>query len=397
MERRKFIGGMVGGAALGPAGAGLAAEDSAKPAPLVRTPAAIMAPRPDGVEVVWAVSRLARGRVEWKGADGSSGVAGTDDHGMVPQGDSILRARLAGLKPGGDYQLRTVTEAFGGGGERVEGDWKPFRTLDPTAAASRFAVWNDTHENAETLGRLHAATPSVDFLVWNGDVTNDWHQAEWLVPTLLDPGGRDVTAGRPLLLVWGNHDVRGKWAYKVPEMVATPGGRPFYAFRSGPLAVVCLHTGEDKPDSHPSFGGRVAMEALRREQTEWLRDVIARPGFRDAPFRAVFCHIPLRWTNEVPEVDYAGGGYDFFSRFSREAWHDLLVEWKTQVVVSGHTHRPAWIPANEAFPYAQMTGGGPQPDRATWIDGRADGESFSLVMKNLAGETVEQAVFKPLA
>ncbi|HTU99807.1 MAG TPA: hypothetical protein VMF13_04660, partial [Luteitalea sp.] len=121
------------------------------------------------------------------------------------------------------------------------------------------------------------------------------------------------------------------------DVVATPSTRPFYAFRSGPLAAICLHTGEDKPDSHPSFGGRVAFDALRQEQADWLAGVIQEPAFRDAPYRMVFCHIPLRWLDESPQ-DYAATGFDRHSGRSRAAWHRSLVEWRTQLVVSGHTH-----------------------------------------------------------
>ena len=391
------MGTLTGGTMAGAAGLSTAQDQTAEASPLVKTPAVIMAPRADSVEVVWAVSKLARGHVEWKAADGSRGTAGADRFGFVPQGDEILRVKVSGLKPGGSYELRTVTDAADGK-DRHESPWKRFRSLDPSAEETKFVVWNDTHQNEATIKQLHASTPKGgDFLLWNGDTCNDWHQEDWLVPTLLHPAGQDVSEDRPLLLVWGNHDVRGKWAFKVPEMVATPDGRPFYAFRSGPMAVICLHTGEDKPDNHPSFGGRVAFEKLRKEQGEWLKEVIARPEFRDAPYRVVFCHIPLRWKKEVPDAGYEKGGYDAFSRFSREAWHDALVAWKTQVVISGHTHQTAWLPGTAEFPYAQLVGGGPQPERATWIEGKADANALTFVMKNLEGKVIEQVEFKPIA
>ena len=102
MKRRGFLGKVAGGAVAGTAGISAAQEaaGATESLPLVMTPAVIMAPRPDGAEVVWAVSRLARGRVEWKGEDGSSGTAGADRFGFVPQGDEILRVKLSGLKPG---------------------------------------------------------------------------------------------------------------------------------------------------------------------------------------------------------------------------------------------------------------------------------------------------------
>jgi predicted phosphodiesterase len=394
MKRRKFFGTVAGGAAIG--GAGLIRAAEAAAGERVRSPAVLMAPREDGAEVVWAVSGLCRGHVEWKGEDGSSGRAGADCYGMVPQGEEILRVRLDGLKAGMKYDLRTVTE---GDGNKTVGEWKPFQTLDPAAKSTTFVIWNDTHQNDETIRRLHQSTPRGDFLIWNGDTCNDWHQEDWLVPTLLNPAGQDVSAGRPLFLVWGNHDVRGKWAFRLPEMIATPDGRPYYAFRSGPVAAICLHTGEDKPDSHPSFGGRVAFDKLRSDQTEWLKEVTAVPAFRDAPYRVAFCHIPLRWKVErkLEAADYESGGYDYYSRRSRDAWHESLVGWGVQVVISGHTHQAALLPANTDFPYAQLVGGGPKPEQATWIEGKADGKELKLEVRNLEGNILHELTLPAMA
>ena len=106
-----------------------------------------------------------------------------------------------------------------------------------------------------------------------------------------------------MFITWGNHDVRGAHAFKMPGHVATPEGRPFYAFRSGPVAVICLHTGEDKPDDHPSFKGRVAFDALRAEQARWLAETIRRPELKDAPYRVV---LPLQQIRALRER-YPGG------------------------------------------------------------------------------------------
>jgi hypothetical protein len=396
MKRRGFLGTVAG--TTGAGSLNLIAQESENQPDLIKSPAVLMAPRPDGIEVVWAVSALARGRVEWRSANGSSGSAATDRYGLVPQGDEILRVRLDGLTPGTDYEVRTLTESADQK-SRIESPWKKFRTLDPNASTSSFVVWNDTHQNEETLKRLHTNTPKGDFLLWNGDLCNDWHQEEWLVPTLLNPAGQDVTDGRPMLLVWGNHDVRGKWAYRVPEMIATPDGRPYYAFRNGPVAIICLHTGEDKPDDHPSFGGRVAFEQLRAEQAKWLEEIITQPEFRDAPYRVVCCHIPLRWKKEriIERADYGNGNYDSYSKMSRDVWHDSLVAWKAHVVISGHMHETANIPANEQFPYAQIVGGGPKPSSATWMEVNANQEELIVSVKNLDGKEMERRVFQPLS
>jgi predicted phosphodiesterase len=396
MKRRHFIGAL----AATTVSTAWAAETNSPttPAvpslPLVRTPLVLMAPRADGLEAVWAVNRSSKGRLEWESADGEKGHAGMDAFGFVPQDDGVLRVRLAGLKPGTAYRVRSVTTAADND-ETVTSAWKNFRTLNPLGDKTRFVVWNDTHINNPTIQKLHEVTPTADFLVWNGDTCNDWTKEELLVPTLLHPGERDITDGRPLFLTWGNHDVRGPRAFRVASLVATPEGRPFYTFRSGPVAAICLHTGEDKPDAHPGFRGRVAFEALRAEQAKWLAEIIRRPEFRDAPYRVIFCHIPLRWRNETLP-DYSKGGFDHFSERSRTAWHDSLVAWKTQLIISGHTHSPGWFPANEQFPYGQLVGGGPLLKAATWMEGTADARTLNLKVRSLAGEQLYEVSFPPV-
>jgi hypothetical protein len=138
----------------------------------------------------------------------------------------------------------------------------------------------------------------------------------------------------------------------------------------------------------------VACEPLRREQAGWMREhVLKTPELRDAPYRVVFCHIPLRWKieNEV------GREYDSFSRRSRELWHETLVAWGAQVVISGHMHETHWMEGTKEFPYAQLVGGGPKPEAATYMEAHADASRLEITMKNLAGEVVHQPVFKPLA
>lgn len=396
MKRRGFIATSLGGI-LGTGAVTAVAQEAVKVAgPLLRTPLNLMAPREDGLVAVWAVSELCRGWVEWRSAGGEEkGKAAMTGAGFVPQGDEIFRVDLAGLKSGKEYEVRAVVEAVEGG-RKEESDWRKFRTLDAGAKSTRFVVWNDTHEHNETIAKLDDATPQADFFVWNGDTCNNWNTEEMLIPTLLHPAGRDITKGRPMLLVPGNHDVRGQFGFRVPQIIGMTADRPYCAFRSGPVAVICLHTGEDKPDDHPSFKGRVAFEELRKVQTAWLEQTIRRPEIKDAPYRIVFCHIPLRWIKEPETVDYANKGFDHYSKRSRDAWHDLLVKWKAQVIISGHTHNAQYLPATDKFPYAQLVSGGPKLEVARWIEGVADGKELKLTVRDLAGVVTHEAQFEPV-
>jgi hypothetical protein len=395
MNRRHFISTLATTAA---ASSRVKAQDApAAPtisAPLTRTPLVLMALRTDGAEAIWAVNQLSKGRLELEMPGGSIKTIAADRFGFVPQSSDVLRIRMDDLKPGQSYRVRAITTAAGSG-EQFISDWKSFRTLNPSSTTTSFVVWNDTHMNDETIQKLHGVTPPADFLIWNGDTCNDWKSPDILIPTLLHPGNCDITAGRPLFLTMGNHDVRGPHAFKLPEIIATPDNRPFYAFRAGPVAAIFLHTGEDKPDDHPSFQGRVAFDQLRREQSAWLADTIRQSEFRDAPYRIIICHIPLRWLNETPP-DYTRTGFDHFSLRSRDAWHQSLVDWKAQLIISGHTHRNALIAGTDQYPYAQITGGGPQPNSATWMKAVATAEEFHLQVSGLDGVIRHEIKLNPV-
>lgn len=384
MNRRIFITQAATSTAV-IANAHTSAPDVGEPLPLVTTPPVVMAPRMDGAEIVWGVSRHARGWVEVKRAAEMQRFGGTA-FGFSTQSDKALRVRLTGLDEGMEFTYRTVTEAMAGPATVETSEWRTSRTLHAKAKTTHFAVWNDTHLHDDTIAQLHAQTPSVDFLLWNGDICNDWVKDEIIIPALLHPAGTDFTAQRPLVFVWGNHDLRGAYGYHLQDYAASPEGRSYFAFRSGPVAVVCLNTGEDKADAHPSFKGRVACEPLRREQAKWLRDhVMTAPELRYAPYRIVFCHLPVRWKDESGE-----GTYDGFSKRSRDLWHDALVQWGAQVVISGHTHEHHWMDATKEFPYAQLIGGGPTPDTATIIEGDANATRLRLTMRALDGKQLLQ-------
>lgn len=155
-------------------------------------------------------------------------------------------------------------------------------------------------------------------------------------------------------------------------------GAYYYTFRRGPLGVLVLDTGEDKPDDHPVYGGLNDFAAFRTKQAEWLAGAIEAPAFKGARFKVLFCHIPLCWIREKETGSFCGDG--------RKKWHDLLVRAGVQLVISGHTHEPAWMPAEKGRPYGQLIAGGPKPTAATYIRGRATADGLTVTQYKLSGE-----------
>ena len=180
------------------------------------------------------------------------------------------------------------------------------------------------------------------------------------------------------------------------------GAAPPVSLRPIPLSI-----GEPR-HTPPAFVAEDLVRALGESLGSYpvalglpqLREAIARADMRDAPYRVVVCHIPLRWLDES-EVDYDNEGYDSFSKMSRDEWHDALVEWGAQVVLSGHMHETAWIPASEEFPYAQLVSGGPvadvsSPEAASWVEAAADQRELVLTMRDLGGTVITEARLTPL-
>jgi acid phosphatase type 7 len=314
--------------------------------------------------------------------------------GLLPYDPHALKFRLPPIPPGVTLQYRVTVRRI-----RFEDAYHIFpeetgtsqthsvRTLDPSAKETRFIVWNDTHENLETIRALHEQTVAYrpDFLLWNGDQTNDIYEDARIKGQILSPGGLAIAADWPLAYLRGNHDVRGPAARHLPRFTGTPGDRFYSAFRSGPLAVLMMDTGEDKPDDHPVFGGLAAFQPMRRRQTEWLAGVIRELWFREAPFRVLFCHIPLWWSDEATDF-----GHWRFSKVCREAWLPLLVEAGVKLVVSGHTHEHAWLSAGADRAIGQLIGGGPKPQDATMIEGVATARRLTMTMKTLDGAVAQQ-------
>ncbi len=343
-------------------------------------------PAPDAVTVMWAANAPATGWVEYGETEQLGQLARGWDQGLLPFEDRYMKIRLQGLKPGTRYFYRVRSEyTVYDWHKGILCDTEPaavseiysFTTHDTRAAETRFTIWNDTHEQPDTLRALHAAHEKSpgDFMVWNGDLATDLYSEEMMLEQYLNPAGLPFAARTPYYFVRGNHDTRGPYARGITRVTDVPEDRFYYSFRQGPLAVIVLDTGE--PEADPVFSKLSDFEPFRAQQALWLAKAIERPEFAGAPYRLLICHIPLWWKNERRTGTYCMD--------ARVKWHDLLVKGRIQAVISGHTHEPDCYRANERHPYVQLIGGGPRPAWATYIQGHADKDRLKLTQYKLSG------------
>ncbi len=358
----------------------------------------VTGPAPQSLAVLQPLQRAAIGYLEYAIEDGPYQRVDGERAGMLPLAEHVLKFRLPSIPGGKKVRYRCVVRTIGWvkvkqfyHGELKAGEWQTgpeysFRTLDAAAERTTFAVWNDTHENAETLRALHSATDALapDFLLWNGDQSNDVHFEKDMAGQFLSPAGLNIAEKWPLAYVRGNHDVRGPAASHLANFTGTPADRFYYAFRSGPVAALVMDTGEDKPDDTMYFGGMAAFQRMQEQQAEWLASVTREQWFREAPHKVLFCHIPLWFTRDIFPTQRRWECHDV----CRKLWVPGLVEAGVKLVISGHTHSFRWMPAKVDQPIAQLIGGGPQPGSATFIRGEATRESLHLRMSKLDGTVV---------
>jgi hypothetical protein len=419
MNRRTFLA----TAALGSAGLPLAAQNysdytkdprpdvaegtwtaGSAPGPVFTGSPVVTGPAADAITILQPLQRHATGYLEFAIENGAYRRVDAERAGMLPLAEHVLKFRLPPLPPGKEVRYRITARSIGwvkvkqfyhgelkAGSPQTSPEYR-FHTLDGNANATTFAVWNDTHENTETLQALHHRTAALkpDFLLWNGDQSNDLHFEKDMAGQFLTPAGLTIAERWPLAYVRGNHDVRGPAAHRLTDFTGTPGDQFYYAFRSGPLAALVMDTGEDKPDDSRYFGGMVAFQAMQERQAEWLKTIAKEPWFRSAPFKVLFCHIPLWFTRDIFPTEQRWECHDV----CRKLWVPELLEAGVKLVVSGHTHDARWMPAKEGQPIAQLIGGAPQPRSATFIEGQATREMLTLKMSKLDGtllHTVEVA------
>lgn len=354
----------------------------------------ISGPGSDALFILQPLQRMATGYLELAVEDGPWQRIDADQAGLMPMSEHVLKFRLPPLPAGKQVKYRVLARSAGWVKVRqfYHGEFKAeklqtspeqsFRTLDPGAEKTTFVVWNDTHENVETLKALHARTNDLkpDFMLWNGDQSNDVHFERDMSRQFLNPAGLAIADRWPLAYVRGNHDVRGPAAQSLHQFTGTPGNLFYYGFRSGPLAALVMDTGEDKPDDSPYLSGMGAFQKMQRLQAEWLKHIVKEDWFITAPFKVMFCHIPL-WFNHprLPKSSFKGHQY------CRDLWLPDLVKSGVKLIISGHTHDYLWMPKRDGQPIAQLIGGAPQPKYATLIQGTATPKELNIQMTKLDG------------
>lgn len=323
--------------------------------PTVTNPAA------DAVSIVWGVPGPCTGYVEY----GDSPSLGKTARGMIdafmPYDESVLSVRLKGLTPGSTVHYRTVTRSarYLPGFKVSQGEEKRsaiYRFIMPgPSGPARIAIWNDTHQQHDTIDALGDATDKFapGLLVFNGDIVlSEFAGSNQLIDCFLNFGtAKPGWPGRVMAYVRGNHDAAGKACRDVVRYAPREGDEGHRnIIRMGPVCILTMDTG--------SWLDLTDFDGYRDQQKAWLEKAVKDPRFTGASYKIVCCHIPLRWKNPKRERDWCP--------HADALWTPVFAGAGVQAVISGHTHEFWHDAPTAARPYHQIVSGGPKLKAGGW-------------------------------
>lgn len=141
----------------------------------------------------------------------------------------------------------------------------------------------------ETMMRA-ADADSCDFAVSGGDMSELHDEAEYAryMKLVARMGGPE----KPIIIIRGNHELRGRMADRFPHYFANRDGLTYGVFRYGDTAFLCLDCWEDKPAQ--SIGALYCKynldDVFIKAEKDFLAAAVTTPEWTGARRRIVLAH-----------------------------------------------------------------------------------------------------------
>ena len=299
--------------------------------------------------VVWMTDAPSHSKVRYaRGAglkaDALTSTAEPQQDGLVPVGLRHV-VHVTGLEPGATYSYQIVSTRV----VKMKAYWPDkglatssavfaFTTLDPRKPTVSFSLVTDTHEDLARIRALNKLIDwkTTDFFVHTGDAFNWIDDEEHLFRNWLEPTSAALAQTTPLMYARGNHELRGAFARELYGYVPNVDGRFYYARDAGPVHLLVLDTGEDKPDDTNVYSDLNRTTPYRAAELVWLREHLrTAPRVRTAPFRVIVMH--------QPQWGWLADG--------NAAWIEAANAAGVDLVIAGHNHKFSYTPPGPNVPH----------------------------------------------
>jgi acid phosphatase type 7 len=233
----------------------------------------------------------------------------------------------------------------------------------------RCLVYNDVHEEKSSYHDLipNQDIAPYDFFVINGDSFHYVTNQQDITEKLLKPIEFFATS-KPFIMNRGNHETRGSFARNFKRYFGYPDNKYYQAFKRGPIFWIMLDSGEDKPDNHEVYAGTVDYDNYRKEQAQWLEQVLQSKERKRAQHTVVISHIPI---------------------FHSDDWHGTL---DNRACFHPLFQKYGYYSADKDHNYPVFIGGGPKAGKRTIIDVAGNNKSLNIRMTRDDG--TELGLFK---
>ena len=305
--------------------------------------------------------------------------------GLIDVGDNLHKVRIENLQPGEsfDYRLyaceilnyRPYEVTYG---DTIISQTYSFKTFYPDKKKINFTVFCDLHDKPGKLIKyLESNTvDQQDCYFFNGDIMGHLEEDEQLFHSFIDPSVETFASKIPFFYVRGNHETRGQFARELKDYLDLSDDVYYYAQTIGTIRFIVLDGGEDKPDSTKAYSGLVDFDYYRLEELKWLKKELKSDEFKTATHKVVIIHMPVLKS----ERNWYG------MAFLAEHFGPVLQEAGIDLMISGHTHRNAWIQADKSgFGYPIIIS-----SNNHFVEAEAGADGIFLKLKDLDGKVVSE-------
>ncbi|HLN54780.1 MAG TPA: FN3 domain-containing metallophosphoesterase family protein [Bacteroidales bacterium] len=310
----------------------------------------------DGVTIVWTTNTDCISWVEAYEYDGSNFYQQerpkyfSSSDGLKTIG-RIHKVTLQDLKPGTKYAYRIFSREvvsktysnpiFGRTDASEVYQRQPlfFTTEDAAKEKNSIVVLTDIHNRSAVIGSLlkDVNLAETDFVMTDGDFVSTFNKEEDLFDGGIDTLVDLFATTKPFYVTRGNHETRGTMGPAFKNYFYFPDNKYYYTFTSGKTLFIVLDCGEDKPDSDKEYSDLVDFDAYRNQEVRWLKQVVVSDQFKSAEHVVVFLHMPPFFPGRTPWH----GDMEM-----RQKFFPVLNDAGIDLMISGHTHRYAFIDKN---------------------------------------------------
>ena len=337
-----------------------------------------------GATIVFTTDRLVVPGIMIRSGGGAFQLIQNSHEGLIDVGDNLHKVRIQNLDPGKEYEYQLFASEILDYrpyectyGDTVLSQIYKFKTFSSDMNKVNFTVFCDIHDRADKLGKYLESNviEKQDCYFLNGDIMGYIVEERQLFKSFLDTCVNRFASEKPFFYVRGNHETRGKFARELKDYMDFPDNKYYYAQTIGPVRFVVLDGGEDKPDDSKEYSGLVDFDPYRLEELEWLKEEVSSDDFKNALFKVVIIHMPI--------IENKKNWYGM--AFLAEHFGPVLKEAGIDLMISGHTHKNAWIDAKKSgFGYPVMIS-----SNNNYIEAEVNEKEISLILKDLEGK-VEQ-------